>query len=81
MRVANTGVSCVIDRRGVVAARLEDQEGGTRFAGFKLTEVRPAPAAFPLTFYTRQGDLLPGAAGLAALALFVVLFRLERQAG
>jgi apolipoprotein N-acyltransferase len=78
VRVANTGVSCVIDRRGVVTSRLEDPEGGTRFAGFKLTEVRPAPAEFPLTFYTRQGNLLPGAAGLAALALLSVLLRLER---
>jgi|APTNR8051073442_1049403.scaffolds.fasta_scaffold00090_65 apolipoprotein N-acyltransferase len=81
VRVANTGVSCVIDRRGVVSARLENEQGGTRFAGFKLTEVRPAPPGMPLTFYTRQGDLLPAAAGLAALALFLALAGLERRAG
>jgi apolipoprotein N-acyltransferase len=78
VRVANTGVSCVIDRRGAVLARLENESGGTRFAGFKLAEVRPAPADFPLTFYTRHGDVLPGVAGLAALALFLVLLRARR---
>ena len=73
VRVANTGVSCVIDRRGVVMARLENETGGILFPGFNLAEVRPAPLQFPLTFYTRHGDLLPGLAGLLALALCLVL--------
>ncbi len=73
VRVANTGVSCVIDRRGVVMAKLADEQGGTRFDGFKLAEVRPAPAGFAFTFYTRYGDVIPGLAGLAALALVIVL--------
>ncbi|HMP76555.1 MAG TPA: apolipoprotein N-acyltransferase [Kiritimatiellia bacterium] len=67
VRVANTGVSCVINRRGVVTARLEDEQGGTIFPGFKTAAVRPAPDDLPLTFYTRNGDLLPILAGVLAL--------------
>jgi apolipoprotein N-acyltransferase len=80
VRVANTGVSCVIDRRGAVVARLENETGGTRFAGFKLAEVRPAPADMSMTFYNQHGDLLPCLAGLAALALVLVLARAPRRA-
>ena len=67
VRVANTGVSCVINRRGVVTARLEDEQGGTIFPGFKTASVRPAPDELPRTFYTRHGDLLPILAGVLAL--------------
>jgi apolipoprotein N-acyltransferase len=81
IRVANTGVSCVIDRRGARSAVLEDDRGRTRFAGFKLAEVRPAPLDMPLTFYTRHGDLLPALAGLAALACLLVLGWLDRRRG
>lgn len=80
VRVANTGVSCVIDRRGAVQARLEDEQGHTRVKGFKLAEVRPAPPAMPLTFYTRYGDVIPASAGLTALALVLVLGWRERRA-
>ena len=81
VRVANTGVSCVIDRRGVVTALLAGENGSFRVAGFKLAEVRPSRAEMPLTFYTRNGDALVVLPGLAAIALALVLLWLERRAG
>ncbi len=80
VRVANTGASCVIDRRGVIQSMLANEYGEIRLSGFKLAEVRPAPADMPLTFYTRRGDLLVILAGLAALAYTAVLGWLERKA-
>jgi apolipoprotein N-acyltransferase len=79
VRVANTGVSCVVDRRGVVTTRLEDERGGIRLAGFKLAEVRPAPADMPITFYTRHGDIGVQGAGLAALAMVLTMAWAERR--
>lgn len=80
VRVSNTGVSGVIDRRGALLARLENENGDTRITGFKLAEVRPSRPQMALTFYTRRGDLLPGLAGLTALALVLALAALERRA-
>lgn len=80
VRVANTGASCVVDRRGVIQSILANEHGETRLAGFKLAEVRPAPSDLPLTFYTRHGNLLVILAGLAALAYATVLGWMERKA-
>lgn len=73
LRVANTGVSCAIDRRGAITAVLDDGAGQTRFAGFKTVAIRLSPDDQPLTFYTRHGDVLPAGAGLLAVVgcLFV----------
>lgn len=69
VRAANTGVSCYINRRGVIAAELVDGRGNTIFPGFKSIGVWPAPAQLTHTFYVRYGDVLPmGAAGIALLA-------------
>jgi apolipoprotein N-acyltransferase len=75
VRAANTGVSCYIDRRGVVVTRLEDEKRGTVFPGFTTAAVRLAPDNMPLTFYTRHGDVLPIGAGLFALAIILIVRR------
>lgn len=67
VRVANTGVSCYIDRRGAVRSVLEDEHAGTLFAGFKTVEVWVPMNGFVPTFYARHGDVFAGAAGLLAL--------------
>jgi len=78
VRVANTGVSCYIDRRGVVRKQLLNEQGGTVFPGFGTVLINPAPEALPPTFYVQRGELLPAAAGFAALAMALVLRRARR---
>lgn len=65
IRVANTGVSAMIDARGQITARIPLGEAGWRDA--------PLPPPAPPTLYARTGDL-PMLA-LLALALFVAGFR------
>ncbi len=77
VRVANSGVSCVIDARGSLRAQLADADGAVRIAGFKRVDVRPSSADMALTFYTRHGDLFATVAGLLAL---LVAWRLARSA-
>ncbi len=78
VRVANTGVSCYIDRRGVVKSELLDDRGGTIFPGFKTVQINPAPDDLDPTFYVQRGELLPSLAGVFALAIGLVLFREKR---
>lgn len=75
LRVANTGYTCYIDRRGVVAVKLTDERGGTIFPGFTTAVARPAPETMSLTFYTRYGDWPVICAGLLALAVAVAIRR------
>lgn len=75
LRAANTGVTCWIDRRGVVASVLQDANGGTIFPGFLNVMARPAPDDLDLTFYARHGDVLPISAGLFALGVLALLIR------
>ncbi len=80
LRVANTGVSCAIDRRGVVTSVLEDGAGGTRFAGFKTVSIRLPSDDMPLTFYTRHGDVLPAGAGLLSVLGCLLVARRRARA-
>jgi apolipoprotein N-acyltransferase len=57
IRCANTGVSCVIDRRGFVRGILTDEKGCPRVAGFKTLSVDVPGEQLPPTFYTRYGDV------------------------
>jgi apolipoprotein N-acyltransferase len=56
VRVANTGVSCVIDRFGRIANRLQDDKGNTFIEGvlFAQVEITTDPKK---TFYTRYGEV------------------------
>ena len=73
VRSANTGVTCHIDEFGRLRAVLLNEHGGTRFAGFKSTEVQLAPDDMTPTLYTRVGDLPAISAGVFALAMLLVL--------
>jgi apolipoprotein N-acyltransferase len=76
IRCANTGVSCVIDRRGRVLATLTDENGCPRVAGFKMASVDVPGEKLPLTFYTRHGDVFAWLC--AGFCLFAVVLPLPR---
>lgn len=81
VRVANTGVTCHIDRRGALRAVLEDGQGGTLLAGFKTVELAIPPDDMPLTFYTRHGDVFAVFALLVGLTAGLALWRRQRATG
>lgn len=56
IRVANTGVTCAIDRFGRETHRLQETDGNTFFEGFLVGSVQIANTSQP-TFYTLNGDL------------------------
>ncbi|MEI6417126.1 MAG: apolipoprotein N-acyltransferase [Verrucomicrobiota bacterium] len=55
LRVANTGVTCVIDRHGRMTQVLRDADGKTFLEGVLFSEVS-VPLDPATTFYTRHGD-------------------------
>jgi apolipoprotein N-acyltransferase len=55
LRVANTGITCLIDPLGRVQARVKDAEGQDQMVAGILTVAVPAPLG--PTFYTRYGDV------------------------
>ncbi len=63
IRVANTGVSAMIDATGRITARIPMGQAGWRDA--------PLPPPLPPTFYARTGDL-------GAIVLFALLLALSR---
>lgn len=75
VRVANTGVSCYINQRGLVESELADETGNTIFPGFKTVQVHLPPEDLPPTFYVKHGELLPASAGIFALLLSLALWR------
>jgi apolipoprotein N-acyltransferase len=79
VRVANTGVTCFIDRSGRTTMLL-DATGNARFLGFKLDGLRVSGPDMPLTFYTRYGDIpfaLP--CGVAAAVVFALVLIHEKR--
>ncbi len=57
IRCANTGVSCIIDPRGRIVKRLQDENGQDLFVrGILNGTIIPTDSK---TFYTRNGDLVP----------------------
>jgi apolipoprotein N-acyltransferase len=56
IRVANTGVSCVVDRFGRIANRLQDDKGDTFIEGVLFAQVE-IPTDPKKTFYTRYGEV------------------------
>ncbi|MDD5291823.1 MAG: apolipoprotein N-acyltransferase, partial [Candidatus Omnitrophica bacterium] len=78
IRAANTGVTCVIDNRGKIIKRLGGNQGTDIFVkGFITEEVSKSfqdinmggREEYPLTFYSRYGDLFVFCCGL-----YMVLF-------
>lgn len=75
VRCANMGVTCFIDRSGMIDRMTLDLlgEGGGDLAEYRVDEVEVPGAEMPLTFYARCGDFafaLPCAA-LSALVAWV----------
>lgn len=71
LRVANTGVTCVIDRFGRVVETLRAPDGSTFLEGVLATRwnIPRAPVA---TFYTQHGDLFAkGCLSLSGLVLLL----------
>ncbi|MBX9742751.1 MAG: apolipoprotein N-acyltransferase [Chthoniobacterales bacterium] len=80
LRVANTGVTCVIDRFGRVIEILQAPDGSTFLEGILATQWN-VPANPTTTFYTKHGDLFAkGCLGIMLVSLMVFLFgRKERK--
>lgn len=55
LRVANTGVTCVIDRYGRILQVLQDADGSTFLEGVLFSEIA-VPRDPTQTFYTQHGD-------------------------
>lgn len=55
LRVANTGVTCVIDRYGRMTQVLRDADGSTFLEGVLFSEIA-VPRDPVITFYTKHGD-------------------------
>ena len=79
LRVADTGVTCFIDRYGRVQQTLHGADGNTFIEGV-LSATIPVPLDPVLTFYTRHGDLFAHAC-LAITCTFslLALLRLRRE--
>ncbi|NCA82238.1 MAG: apolipoprotein N-acyltransferase [Opitutae bacterium] len=78
VRAANTGVSCVIEPSGRLAAYLSDGEGRTWGAGVLWADVPAPPDGMSLTFYTRFGDMY-GIACAAATGLWLAAAGWKRR--
>lgn len=75
VRSANTGVTCAINRFGMVHEVLRgERQDDYRVAGFKLTEVQIPTEPFRLTFYTRYGDVFGLFAAFVAVGTLVGVF-------
>jgi len=55
VRSANSGVTCMVDRFGMVRETLQTEGGDTFIEGVLFGKV-PAPASPPTTFYARNGE-------------------------
>jgi apolipoprotein N-acyltransferase len=77
VRAANTGVSCVIDRFGRIANRLQNDQGDTFIEGVLFAQV-DIPTDPKMTFYTRYGDVF-SLAFLAISALVCILRVMRRK--
>ena len=80
VRAANTGVSCVIEPSGRVAAFLSDGAGRTWAPGVLWADVPVPPDGAPLTFQARFGDMY-GIACAAATVLWLAasIWRARRE--
>lgn len=76
LRVANTGVTCLVDPLGREVQRLEEEDGNTFFAGF-LTGTVQVPLKPVPTFHTLNGEVFSYAC--MGFALAGVLLRIRRK--
>ncbi|MEI8064709.1 MAG: apolipoprotein N-acyltransferase, partial [Verrucomicrobiota bacterium] len=68
VRCTNNGVSCLVDRSGIVRHRIEP------FTPATLAFVLLVPSELPVTFYTQYGDVFAGGCALLTGLTLVSLF-------
>lgn len=74
LRVANTGVTCLIDRFGRITHELKESNGNTFFEGMMASPWK-LPKNPSLTFYSRYGDLFAkGCLGITLGSIMIFLF-------
>lgn len=71
IRVANTGVTCAIDRFGRIRDMLTDERGETFVAGCRILSVNVPMQSWQPTFYHRYGDWFGRLCGLTTLAVIL----------
>jgi apolipoprotein N-acyltransferase len=76
VRSANTGITAMIDSRGVITDRLRDPETSSPFIQGVLPVRVPLPAQQPVTLYARWGDWF---AMVMALTCLVELIRAAKS--
>ena len=79
LRVADTGITCVVDRLGRVKEVLRGPDGNTFIEGILESEVAVPVDPVP-TFYNRHGDLFAHAClGITSAVSALALLRLRRR--
>ena len=78
VRACNTGVTCVIEPSGRVAAFLSDGAGGTDGPGVLWATVPVPEDAASLTFYARYGDIYGVACAVATVLWLAAALRKRR---
>ena len=82
IRSANTGVTCAIDRLGVVREVLRDQSGSTFLQGVLFSKIRVPNNPQP-TFYARHGDVFSlaclGLSTLSVIAIFLQILKNKKS--
>lgn len=81
MRVADTGITCMVDRFGRLCDTLRDPDGSTFLAGILQVAV-PVPVNPEPTFYTLHGELFAHAClavTLGASLIGFLIFVLRRR--
>ena len=78
VRVADTGISCVIDRFGRIRERLEGPGGNTFIEGILQAEVQ-VPLHPEQTFYTLHGDLFAHTCLALTVAASLAAFLTSRR--
>jgi apolipoprotein N-acyltransferase len=71
LRVTNTGITCLIDRRGAIRSELAPLGRAPRPPEVLCATADFAPEKMPLTFYTRRGDIFAIACAAFSLPLFL----------
>lgn len=79
LRVANTGVTCLIDRFGRITNQLQDGQGNSFFEGIMAARWN-LPQDPSLTFYSKHGDLFAqGCLGIMLASLMIFFVRKKKE--
>jgi apolipoprotein N-acyltransferase len=79
IRAANTGVTCAIDRLGVVREVLRDPSGSTFLQGVLFSKIN-APTSSQPTFFTRYGEVFSiSCLVISMVALAISLIQLRKN--